>query len=103
MDVDEEGGSVAGKGKGGGVRGGVPGGMGGAVPGYLMRRLQSLSLRLVENYALLGNKDRGLACQGLCQLWLSFSGPGQGDNLSRMLGVVVQKGVSLAGTMENPG
>lgn len=85
MDVDEEGGPVAGKGKGGGARGGVPGGMGGAVPGHLMRRLQSLSLRLVENYALLGNKDRGLACQGLCQLWLAFSGPGQGDNLSRMV------------------
>ncbi|CAM9233124.1 unnamed protein product [Ectocarpus fasciculatus] len=103
MDVDEEGSPVAGKGKGGGVRGVVLGGMGGAVPGHLMRRLQSLSLRLVDNYALLGNKDRGLACRGLCQLWLAFSGPGQGDNLSRMLGVVVQKGVSLAGTMENPG
>ncbi|CAN0369954.1 unnamed protein product, partial [Ectocarpus sp. 12 AP-2014] len=32
MDIDKEGGSVAGKGKGGGVKGGVPGGMGGAVP-----------------------------------------------------------------------
>lgn len=66
----------------------VPGGrMGGAVPGHLMRRLQTLSLRLVEKYALLSKNDRGFACQGLCQLWLALSGPGHGDNLSRMVRV----------------
>eukprot|EP00752_Nemacystus_decipiens_P003549 g3275.t1 len=103
MDVDEDDkGGVPGK-----VKGPheifIPGGMGGAVPGHLMRRLQALALRMVEKYALLSQKDRALACRGLCQLWLAFSGPGQGDNLSRMLGVVVRKGVSLAGTMETPG
>lgn len=75
---------VPGNGKGG--RGIVtPGGMGGAIPGHLMRRLQTLSLRMVESYALLSQKDRALACRGLCQLCLAFSGPGQGDNLSRMV------------------
>lgn len=78
---DDEGRGMPDKGKGRVV----PGGIGGAVPGHLMRRLQTLSLRLVEKYALLSQKDRGLACQGLCQLWLAFSGPGQGDNLSSMV------------------
>lgn len=82
VDDDDDGGT----GKGEGERAIVsPGGMGGAVPGHLMRRLQSLSLRMVEKYALLSQKDRALACRGLCQLWLAFSGPGQGDNLSRMV------------------
>lgn len=80
---DDKGGAP---GKGEGARGIViPGGMGGAVPGHLMRRLQALALRMVEKYALLSHKDRALACRGLCQLWLAFSGPGQGDNLSRMV------------------
>ena len=85
MDVDDDGSKgVPGMGKA--ARGIViPGGMGGAVPGHLMRHLQALSLRMVEKYALLNQKDRALACQGLCQLWLAFSGPGQGDNLSRMV------------------
>lgn len=63
----------------------IPGGMGGAVPGHLMRRLQTLSLRMVEKYAMLSQKDKALACRALCQLWLAFSGPGQGDNLCRMV------------------
>lgn len=83
VDGDDDKGSILDKGKGRLV----PGGMGGAVPGHLIRRLQTLSLRLVEKYALLSQKDRGLACQGLCQLWLAFSGPGQGDNLSRMVSI----------------
>lgn len=78
---DDEGRGVLDKGKGKVVAGGI----GGVVPGHLMRRLQTLSLRLVEKYALLSQKDRGLACQGLCQLCLALSGPGQGDNLSRMV------------------
>eukprot|EP00903_Cladosiphon_okamuranus_P011333 g10683.t1 len=103
MDVDNNSnGGVPGEGKGA-RRIAIPGGMGEAVPGHLMRRLQTLSLRMVEKYAVLSQKDRALACRALCQLWLAFSGPGQGDNLSRVLGVVVLKGVSLAGTMETPG
>lgn len=83
-NTDDDKGGVLGKGEGGrGIV--IPGGMGGAIPGHLMRRLQALSLRLVEKYVLLSQKDRALACRGLCQLWLAFSGPGQGDNLSRMV------------------
>lgn len=88
-DEDDIEGGVLEKGKGRVV----PGRMGGAVPGHLMRRLQTLSLRMVEKYALLSQKDRGLACQGLCQLWLALSGPGHGDDLSRM--VRVEGGVGL--------
>jgi len=80
MDVDGEDSNEA-----KGARGINSGGMGGAVPGHLMRRLQTLALRMVDKYALLSQKDRGLACQGLCQLWLALSGPGQGDSLSRMV------------------
>lgn len=75
----------AGHDKGGGSqeRGVLREGIGGAVPGHLIRRLEVLAVRLVEKYALLSHKDRELACRGLCQLWLSLSGPGQGDNLRR--------------------
>lgn len=66
--------------------GSISGGSGAAVPGHLIRRLETVATRLVEKYALVGHKDRELVCRGLCQLWLSLAGPGQGDNLSRMVG-----------------
>lgn len=87
MDVDvREGESVS----DGGARCSFPGGiasgrLGGAVPGDVMRRLQTLASRLVEKFALLSPKDRSLVCSGLCQLWIALSGPGQGDNLSRVV------------------
>lgn len=80
MDIPDDGENNSTKNQEAGARG-----VGGSVPGHVMRRLQTLALRLVERYALLSEKDRGLTCRGLCQLWLAFSGPGQGDNLPRMV------------------
>lgn len=59
-----------------------PGVAGAGIPGHLLRRLATLATHLVEKYAMLVHQDRALACRGLCQLWVSLSGPGQGDNLS---------------------
>lgn len=84
MDVDHDNKGGAGS-RVGGVRGE---GIGRAVPGHLVRRLEVLAVRMVEKYALLSHKDRELACRGLCQLWLSLSGPGQGDSLRRSVSAV---------------
>lgn len=54
-----------------------------AVPGHVLRRLETIAVRLMEQYPRMNHKDRELACRGLCQLWVALSGPGQGDNLSR--------------------
>lgn len=87
VDDDEEGDVDRGKGKGPSAPGRVAGA---AVPGHVMQRLESLAIRLVEKYALLSDSDRGLACRGLCQLWLALAGCGQGDNLSRAVRLKVE-------------
>lgn len=81
-----------------GMVNGVSAGVGATVPGHVMRRLETLALRLVEKFPLLSYKDRGLVCRGLCQLWLALSGPGQGDNLSRLVSINLWVAGAMVGT-----
>lgn len=92
-DMDDDGGDGGSRSSIEVIAGAIPGGTGTSVPGHVLRRLEATATRLVENYALMNGKDRGLVCRALCQLWVSLSGPGQGDNLSR----VVSRGSSGLG------